>query len=82
MSKPGYNLRARMAVERLDVLEEDLPRESCHVRGCTHQARYEWASTFGTRWLCSTHRRSYWVHDRILKRIRSFPDRSDILGGE
>ena len=60
----------RIAAERLDVLEDELPREQCHVRGCERQARYEWAGAFGTRWLCSAHRPLYREHDRILRRIR------------
>lgn len=58
------------ASERWDVLETELPREQCHVRGCESQARYEWAGAFGTRWLCSRHRPLYREHDLILKRIR------------
>jgi len=71
MRTPDYERRARLAVERMDVLEEDLPRETCHVRGCASSARYEYAGAFGVRWLCPTHRRSYWVHDRIVARMRS-----------
>ena len=59
------------ACERLDVLEEELPRETCHVRSCTRHARFEWAGAFGTRWLCSRHRPLYREHDAILRRIRS-----------
>lgn len=73
-----YARRARLAVGRMDVLETDLPRESCQVRGCSGQARYEMAGVFGTRWLCPTHRRSYWVHERLVKRIRAIPNRKVI----
>lgn len=62
---------ARAASERLDVLEEILPRETCHVRGCCRQARYQWAGAFGERWLCSRHRPLYRTHQQILNRIRS-----------
>ena len=61
----------RAAVERLDVLEDEIPRAQCQVRRCERQGRYEWAGAFGTRWLCSRHRPLYRMHDRILARIRS-----------
>lgn len=64
----------REAAARLDVLEDELPREQCHVRGCERQARYEWPGAFGTRWLCSRHRPLYREHDRILKLIRDIPN--------
>ena len=60
----------RMASDRLDVLEDEIPRQVCQVRGCALQADYEWAGTFGTRWLCSRHRPLYRTHDRLLSRIR------------
>lgn len=78
---PQYESRARAAVERLDVLETDLPREQCQVRGCERHARYEWASAFGTRWLCSRHRPLYRVHSQIAERIRCIQNR-DILSSE
>ncbi len=59
------------ASERLDVLEEDLPRGTCRVQGCERTPTYEWAGAFGTRWLCSRHRPLYRTHDSILRRIRS-----------
>lgn len=67
MSKRSDN---RHASERWDVLEVELPREQCHARGCSAQARYEWAGAFGTRWLCAHHRPLYKMHDAILRRIR------------
>ena len=67
MSKRSEN---RLAAERLDVLEDELPRGICSVRGCEREPRYPWAGAFGTRWLCSRHRPLYRVHDQILKRIR------------
>jgi hypothetical protein len=70
MTKPGYEESEREAVERLDVLEDELPRGICSVRGCSQNARYAWAGAFGTRWLCSRHRPLYREHDRILARIR------------
>lgn len=67
-----YDRRARAAVERLDVLEDAPPRESCSVRGCERHGRYEWAGAFGdTHWLCNRHRPLYRTHDRILARIRA-----------
>ena len=70
MTKPGYDKRAREAVERLDVLEEELPRGACSVRGCGREPLCEWAGAFGTFWLCSRHRPLYRRHDSILRRIR------------
>ena len=67
MSKRREN---RYAAERLDVLEDELPRQGCQVPGCNRQSDYEWAGAFGTRWLCTRHRPLYRAHDRILKRIR------------
>jgi hypothetical protein len=61
----------RAAAERLDVLEDEIPRATCHVTGCARASAYEWAGAFGTRWLCSRHRPLYRAHDRILARIRS-----------
>lgn len=61
----------RAAVERLDVLEDSIPRESCQVRGCERHGRYEWGGTFGTRWLCSRHLPLYRRHSQMLRRIRS-----------
>ena len=72
MSIRGDN---RLAAERWDVLEDELPRASCQVRGCSRDARYEHAGAFGTRWLCPRHRPLYRDHDAIVKRMRSFPDR-------
>lgn len=66
-----YERRARAAVERMDVLEDEMPRSQCHARDCERQARYEWAGAFGTRWLCPRHRQVYWVHERIVRRIRA-----------
>lgn len=64
--------QGRLAAERLDVLEEEIPRGSCSVRGCDRNARYEWAGAFDdTHWLCARHRKVYRTHDEILKRIRS-----------
>lgn len=71
MTKPGYEKAEREAVERLDVLEDELPSGTCASRGCVREARYEWAGGFGTRWLCSRHRALYRNHDLILRRIRS-----------
>ena len=65
----------RMASDRLDVLESELPHTICQVRGCSRradQAGAEWAGAFGKSfWLCSRHRPLYRTHDRILKFIRS-----------
>lgn len=71
MTKPGYEKAEREAVERLDVLEDELPRGSCATRGCDRAPAYEWAGAFGTRWLCPRHRALYRDHDLILRRIRS-----------
>lgn len=71
MRTPDYDKRARDAVERMDVLEDELPSGACSSRGCGREPRYEWAGAFGTRWLCSRHREVYWVHERIVRRIRS-----------
>lgn len=60
----------RAAVERLDVLEDEIPREQCHVRGCERQGHYAWAGNWSTRWLCSRHLPLYRRHDQILSRIR------------
>jgi hypothetical protein len=62
---------ARAAVERLDVLEDEIPRAICAARGCSRNGPYAWAGAFGERWLCSRHRTLYRTHDRILRRIRS-----------
>lgn len=71
MTKPGYDRKEREAVERLDVLEDELPRAGCQARDCNRQSAYEYAGAFGTRWLCSRHRSLYRDHDLILRRIRS-----------
>jgi hypothetical protein len=65
----------RLAAERLDVLEDELPRGTCHVTGCDREGRYEWAGAFGVRRLCSRHRPLYRKHDLILRRIRNLPER-------
>lgn len=69
----GMSVRSQnlLASQRLDVLEDEIPRETCQVRGCDRQARYEWAGNFGTRWLCPRHRPLYRMHDAILWRIRN-----------
>ena len=72
MTKPGYDERARAAVERLDVLEDSVPSGACAARGCNRTPRYEWAGAFGdTHMLCAKHRSVYRTHDRILARIRA-----------
>lgn len=71
MTKPGYDRLEREAVERLDVLEDEIPRGICSVRGCDRSAPYEWAGEWRTHFLCPRHRALYRVHDRILRRIRS-----------
>jgi hypothetical protein len=68
----------RMASDRLDVLEDELPHTICQVRGCSRradQAGAEWAGMFGRTFvLCSRHRPLYRKHDRILSRIRRLSD--------
>lgn len=60
------------AAERLDVLEDELPRGTCSVRTCGRgNPLYPWAGAFGTFWLCSRHRPLYRKHDVIVRRIRS-----------
>lgn len=71
MRTPDYEKKARDAVDRLDVLEDELPHSTCQARGCGRQAGYEHAGAFGSRWLCSRHRALYRKHDAILKWIRS-----------
>jgi hypothetical protein len=64
--------QGRYAAERLDILEDSIPREDCAVKGCTrHAARYEWAGAFGTRWLCWECRARYREHDHVLALIRN-----------
>ncbi len=76
--KPGYERSEREAVERLDILEDLLPRACCQVRGCSRTSYYAWAGAFGTRWLCARHRPLYREHDRLLRKIRSIPPRDAI----
>ena len=68
-----YDRMEREAVERLDILEEDLPRGICSVRGCNRGDRlYEQAAFHGgTFYVCSRHRALYRTHARIVERIRS-----------
>ena len=68
-----YDQMERRAVERLDILEEDLPRGICSVRGCSRGDRlYEQAAFHGgTFYVCSRHRALYRTHARIVERIRS-----------
>ena len=72
MSKYAYyNKLERDAVERLDVLETELPREICQVKGCDRRNAREWPGNWGTRWICARHLPMYRVHNQILRRIRS-----------
>ena len=67
-----YDRMEREAVERLDILEEDMPRGVCSVRGCNRGDRlYEQAGFHGTFYICSRHRALYRTHARIVERIRS-----------
>ena len=68
-----YDQMERRAMERLDILEEDLPRGICSVRGCNRGDRlYEQAAFHGgTFYVCSRHRALYRTHARIVERIRS-----------
>ena len=68
-----YNRLEREAVERLDILESDLPRGICSVRGCNRGDRlYEQAAFHGgTFYVCSRHRALYRTHARIVEKIRS-----------
>lgn len=65
-------LETIIAGERFDVLEEEMPRETCSVDGCDRSAAiYAIAGQWRIFWVCSRHRPLYRTHQRILERIRS-----------
>jgi hypothetical protein len=72
-----YDRLERAAVERLDVLEDALPRECCSVKGCNRSSAIYGISGANERtfFVCARHRPEYRVHERIVSRIRSFPQR-------
>lgn len=75
-----YELGAREAIERLDVLEEDALRETCSVHGCRRTgAIYAVAGAFRTFYVCSRHRPLYREHARIVDRIRRLRDRGIVI---
>jgi len=62
----------RLAQERLDILEAELPRGVCSVRGCNRGDRlYEQGGFHGAFYVCSRHRALYRTHARIVEKIRS-----------
>lgn len=59
------------ASERLDVLEDEIPRETCSVRGCSNSAAiYAIPGAWRSFFVCSRHRPLYRTHQQILKHIR------------
>ena len=72
---PSQRLLNRIASDRWDVLETEIPRASCSVRGCDRSARYAHSGEWSTFWLCSRHLPRYREHDRMLRRIRDIVPR-------
>ena len=68
-----YERDVRHALERLDVIDVDVPHTVCQAAGCGKQARYEWSGQWGTFWLCCDHRSLYAEHSRLVRRIRTIP---------
>ena len=71
----NYRIAARLAAERLDVLDDPPPKKGCnaHNKGerCGKRIVLVRAGPLSVRRLCADHRDLYIWHDLILSRIRS-----------
>lgn len=72
-SRPA-DLAARLAVERLDVLEDGPVPRGCNapIPGgrCKRKVVTRYGGVFSERRLCAEHARLYAEHDLVLRRIR------------
>jgi hypothetical protein len=60
----------RLTAQRLDVLEDELPRSICSVKGCARTRPHPWPGNWGTRYICARHLPLYRQHSRVVARIR------------